>query len=81
MFKFFLSIIAFLIIFQQPSVSETVKVFHAGTQAKNELILTDGGRVLCVTALGKNTTEAQLNAYNCVKQINWKNCFEAMKKI
>ena len=58
-----------------PPESKSVKVFHAGTQAKNELILTDGGRVLCVTALGKNTTEAKLNAYNCVKQINWKNCF------
>ena len=58
-----------------PSESETVKVFHAGTQVKDKLTLTDGGRVLCVTALGKNTTEAQLNAYNCVKKINWKNCF------
>ena len=29
------------------------------------------GRVLCVTALGKNTTEAQLNAYNCVEEVNW----------
>jgi hypothetical protein len=27
------------------------------------------------TALGKNTTEAQLNAYNCVEEINWKDCF------
>ena len=58
-----------------PSESETVKVFHAGTQVKDKLTLTDGGRVLCVTALGKNTTEAQLNAYNCIKKINWKNCF------
>lgn len=58
-----------------PSESKTVKVFHAGTQAEDDIITTNGGRVLCVTALGKNTTEAQLKAYNCIKQINWKNCF------
>lgn len=58
-----------------PPETKNVKVFHAGTQAQNNLIKTDGGRVLCVTALGKNTTEAQLNAYNCVEQINWKDCF------
>ena len=58
-----------------PPESKTVKVFHAGTQAKDNLIISNGGRVLCVTALGKNTTEAQLNAYNCVKEINWKDCF------
>ena len=38
-------------------------------------ILTSGGRVLCVTALGKNTTEAHKNAYNCVENIFWKDCF------
>jgi len=58
-----------------PPESKTVKVFHAGTQAKDNLIISNGGRVLCVTALGKNTTEAQLNAYNCVKEISWKDCF------
>ena len=58
-----------------PPETKNLKVFHAGTQAQNSLIKTNGGRVLCVTALGKNTEEAQLNAYNCVKQINWKDCF------
>ena len=58
-----------------PSESKTVKVFHAGTRAEDDIITTNGGRVLCVTAFGKNTTEAQLKAYNCIKQINWKNCF------
>ena len=58
-----------------PHETENLKVFHAGTKAKNDLIKTNGGRVLCVTALGKNTTEAQLNAYNCVEQIKWKDCF------
>ena len=58
-----------------PPETENLKVFHAGTKAQNNVIKTDGGRVLCVTALGKNTTEAQLNAYNCVEEINWKDCF------
>jgi len=58
-----------------PLETENIKVFHAGTKVKDNLIETNGGRVLCVTALGKNTTEAQLNAYNCVKQIKWKDCF------
>ena len=58
-----------------PHETENLKVFHAGTNVKNDLVKTNGGRVLCVTALGENTTEAQLNAYNCVEQIKWKNCF------
>ena len=58
-----------------PIETANLKVFPAGTKAKNDLIETNGGRVLCVTALGKNTTEAQLNAYNCVDQIKWKDCF------
>ena len=58
-----------------PSETENLKVFHAGTKAQNNVIKTDGGRVLCVTALGKNTNEAQINAYNCVEEINWKECF------
>ena len=58
-----------------PPETENLKVFHAGTQAQNNVIKTDGGRVLCVTALGENTTEAQLNAYNCVEEVNWKDCF------
>ena len=58
-----------------PTETENLKVFHAGTQAQNNVIKTNGGRVLCVTALGKNTTEAQLNAYNYVEAINWKDSF------
>ena len=55
--------------------SEDLKVFHAGTKVKNSVLMTNGGRVLCVTALGENTTQAQLNAYNCVKQITWQDCY------
>lgn len=47
------------------------KVFHAGTAEKDGNVVTNGGRVLCVTALGDSVTEAQANAYAAVKQINW----------
>ncbi|WP_119393300.1 phosphoribosylamine--glycine ligase [Salinibius halmophilus] len=48
------------------------KVFHAGTTL-NEAgdVVTSGGRVLCVTALGNTVSEAQAAAYERVKTINW----------
>lgn len=46
-------------------------VFHAGTTLKNGKILTDGGRVLGVTALGKNYNEAIDRAYQAVGKISW----------
>ena len=58
-----------------PQETETLKVFHAGTELKNSMLTTNGGRILCVTALGENTTQAQLKAYNCVKQITWQDCY------
>lgn len=48
-----------------------VKVFHAGTELKNGDILTSGGRVLDVTALGDSIAKAKLNAYRAVKCIRW----------
>ncbi len=48
-----------------------VKVFHAGTTLHSGEVLTDGGRVLGATALGKSVAEAKLNAYSAVKQIRW----------
>ena len=50
---------------------EGAKVFHAGTKEIDGNVTTNGGRVLCVTALGDSVTEAQANAYNGVKQITW----------
>lgn len=47
------------------------KVFHAGTAEKDGAIVTNGGRVLCVVALGSNVTDAQAQAYKAVKQISW----------
>lgn len=47
------------------------KVFHAGTALKDNAIVTNGGRVLCVVALGDTVSTAQQNAYAAVKQITW----------
>lgn len=48
-----------------------VKVFHAGTARRGDQIVNDGGRVLGVTALGDNTAQAKLRAYQAVKHIRW----------
>jgi phosphoribosylamine---glycine ligase len=48
-----------------------VKVFHAGTSLANGHVVTDGGRVLNVTALGDSIAKAKLNAYRAVKCIRW----------
>ncbi len=51
------------------------KVFHAGTRLEADQVLTNGGRVLCATALGTNVTEAQAAAYDLLKQIDWNNVY------
>lgn len=48
-----------------------VKVFHAGTAIKDGHVVTAGGRVLDVTALGDSIAKAKLNAYRAVKCIRW----------
>ncbi len=47
------------------------KVFHAGTAEKDGKIVTNGGRVLCVVALGDSVTQAQQKAYQSVAKISW----------
>jgi phosphoribosylamine--glycine ligase len=47
------------------------KVFHAGTALKDGKVVTSGGRVLCVTALGGTVAAAQQHAYQVVRQIRW----------
>jgi phosphoribosylamine---glycine ligase len=47
------------------------KVFHAGTALKDGQIVTNGGRVLGVTALGKDLKSAQAAAYDAVEKINF----------
>ena len=49
----------------------STKVFHAGTQQEGSAITTQGGRVLCVSALGDSIGEAIEAAYHAVDQISW----------
>ena len=48
-----------------------VVVFHAGTKLENGKVLTNGGRVLGVTALGSDINQAIKNAYSAVDKIKW----------
>ncbi|WP_339616487.1 phosphoribosylamine--glycine ligase [uncultured Gilvimarinus sp.] len=47
------------------------KVFHAGTARNGDDIVTNGGRVLCATALGDSVKEAQERAYKLAEKITW----------
>jgi phosphoribosylamine--glycine ligase len=47
------------------------KVFHAGTATKDGRVVTNGGRVLCATALGNTVTQAQNAAYALVDTVHW----------
>jgi phosphoribosylamine--glycine ligase len=58
-----------------PEATADRKVFHAGTAEKDGKIVTSGGRVLCVVALGDKVSEAQARAYEWVKAINWKGVY------
>jgi phosphoribosylamine--glycine ligase len=53
------------------SVLEDVAVFHAGTARQGENMVTSGGRVLGVTALGDSMPNAIRRAYDAVEQITW----------
>ena len=52
-------------------VDDNCKVFHAGTTQQGDDVLTNGGRVLCVTALGKTAEQAQTLAYENSAKITW----------
>jgi phosphoribosylamine--glycine ligase len=53
------------------AVDGPCKVFHAGTAAQDGQVVTSGGRVLCVCALGQTIAEAQVQAYRCLEAITW----------
>ena len=55
----------------QANEIEGITVFHAATKADGTRILANGGRVLGVTALGADVTEAQKKAYQAVNTIDW----------
>jgi phosphoribosylamine--glycine ligase len=48
-----------------------VKVFHAGTALRGDDVVSAGGRILCVTALGESTRQAQQRAYDVVGTISF----------
>jgi phosphoribosylamine--glycine ligase len=52
-----------------------VKVFHAGTNVESNVVITDGGRVLGVTALGDTLADAKRNAYEAVERIEFAGAF------
>lgn len=54
-----------------PKLGDEAHVFHAGTQLVDGKVLTTGGRVLCVTALGETVKFAQQQAYKIVDEIKF----------
>jgi phosphoribosylamine--glycine ligase len=51
------------------------KVFHAGTASEGEDVVTAGGRVLCVTALGDSVADAKAKAYVSLSEISWDDAY------
>ncbi|MCB1700191.1 MAG: phosphoribosylamine--glycine ligase [Halioglobus sp.] len=51
--------------------ADNIKVFHAGTASKDGAVVTSGGRVLCVTALGDTIAAAQKDCYQAADKISW----------
>ena len=51
------------------------KVFHAGTELRNGIVVTSGGRVLCACALGADIADAQRRAYAAADAIHWDGAF------
>ena len=54
-----------------PAPGEDLRVFHSGTALKDGAVVTNGGRVLCVTALGDSIKMAQRRAYEAVAGIRF----------
>lgn len=60
---------------QKAAMVEGVEVFHSGTAIKGRQIITNGGRVLGVTAIGETIRDAVDKAYVAVKEIQWPGCY------
>ena len=54
-----------------PEEETDFKIFHAGTKLDTHNIVSNGGRVLCATALGKDIMEAQVKAYSLINKVKW----------
>lgn len=57
-----------------PNAMDDMHVFHAGTSMQDGKIVTNGGRVLCVTALGDDVNTAQRRAYEVARGIHFEGC-------
>jgi len=55
--------------------SDTQKVFHAGTRLDGNVVVTSGGRVLCVVGLGESVAAAAHSAYDAVDKIDWQQVY------
>ncbi len=60
---------------KEAGLIQNATVFHAGTKKENEKILTSGGRVLNVSALGENISESIKTAYTAVEKIHFDKMF------
>lgn len=61
---------------QLPELTDDLLVFHAGTKINDEQqLVTSGGRVLCITALGNDFNEARKRAYEAINQVDAEACF------
>ncbi len=58
----------------ESAASDDVQVFHAGTRRENGEVVTSGGRVLAVTALGETVAAARVRAYEAVDNIHFEGC-------
>lgn len=58
----------------ETAASEGVQIFHAGTRRENGAVVTSGGRVLAVTALGETVADARSRAYDAVSKIDFEGC-------
>ena len=57
------------------NISKKDFIYHAGTKIEDNLLLSNGGRVLNITSTGKNFLSIRNNILNLLKKINWKDGF------
>ncbi|MEZ0323162.1 MAG: phosphoribosylglycinamide synthetase C domain-containing protein, partial [Hydrogenothermaceae bacterium] len=60
---------------EEAEKDESIVVFHAGTEEINGKIVTNGGRVLTVTALGENIIDAREKVYKAIEKIHFEGAF------
>jgi phosphoribosylamine---glycine ligase len=59
----------------QAGAHKDVVVFHAGTALQGDTVVTNGGRVLGVTAIGDTLQEAITKAYAAAEEVRWDGCY------